>query len=98
MFFQLIKKLETNSGKIKSLSFFNGQVWCCSWDMCIRLYEKTFEFAGDLKFQHTDAVSGVVFVLDNKRNKWMAWSCSYDKTICIWNIPENRGRKSLPRQ
>lgn len=84
----LVKKIETHTGKIKYMNYHQGSVWCCTWNMSIVLYNAdTFERVMELK-DHTDAVSGVLFV-DNGNNNWSACSVSYDGSINIWKLPNN---------
>ncbi len=35
---ELVKRVETNSGKVKSLSTIDDLIFCCSWDTTIRVY------------------------------------------------------------
>jgi len=84
---ELIKKIETHTGKIKYMNFHQGAVWCCTWNMSIVIYNAdTFERLMELK-DHTDAVSGVLFV--DLTNNWNACSVSYDGSINIWKLPSS---------
>jgi hypothetical protein len=51
-----------------------------------------FELVDTLKDWHTDAISSIAFVYNKSKQKWYAWSSSFDKSVCVWlleNIPEN---------
>eukprot|EP01114_Cavostelium_apophysatum_P015111 TRINITY_DN4052_c0_g1_i3.p1 TRINITY_DN4052_c0_g1~~TRINITY_DN4052_c0_g1_i3.p1 ORF type:complete len:946 (+),score=210.27 TRINITY_DN4052_c0_g1_i3:187-3024(+) len=86
--YELVKKIEIHSGKVKSLNSFQGVVWCCTWNFSIVLLNsERFEKIAELK-EHTDAVSGVLFI--EAGNGWTAWSFSYDGFINVWKIPSTR--------
>jgi len=87
---ELVKRIETNSGKVKSLSTIDDLVFCCSWDTTIRVYLDTYELACELKNQHTDAVSHVLFYSSTQKKKLYAWSSSYDGSVCIWYMPDTK--------
>lgn len=69
-------------------------MWCCSWDMTIKVYNENFNVVWDLKETHLDAISGMVFVFNPAKNVWNAWSTSYDSTVCLWLLPEAKGGNS----
>lgn len=35
---ETVKRIDTRAGKIRYLGYFNKQVWCCTWDMTIKVY------------------------------------------------------------
>jgi len=43
-------------------------MWCCSWDMTIKVYNENFNVVWDLKETHLDAISGIVFVFNPSKN------------------------------
>lgn len=91
----MVKKIDTHAGKIQTLGYHNEQVWCCTWEMSIKLYSSvTQQLNFELKGQHTDAVSGVAFSFHPLKNRWYAWCCSYDSSLSVWILP-NQQNSSL---
>eukprot|EP01119_Soliformovum_irregulare_P014656 TRINITY_DN4018_c0_g1_i1.p1 TRINITY_DN4018_c0_g1~~TRINITY_DN4018_c0_g1_i1.p1 ORF type:complete len:984 (+),score=292.65 TRINITY_DN4018_c0_g1_i1:46-2997(+) len=86
------KRIETHSGKVKQLVFHNDQVWCGSWDMSIKIFEKTFELVHEIRDVHSDAISGFEPIFNKSRDRFLMWVASYDATVTILVLPS---RKSL---
>eukprot|EP01118_Nematostelium_gracile_P017537 TRINITY_DN7527_c0_g1_i2.p1 TRINITY_DN7527_c0_g1~~TRINITY_DN7527_c0_g1_i2.p1 ORF type:complete len:291 (-),score=41.72 TRINITY_DN7527_c0_g1_i2:89-961(-) len=86
--FQFLKRIETHSGKIKGISFWNNQVWACTWEMTIKIFDKnSLEMIREIKDLHSDAVNGVLFVSNKARSRHYAWTISYDSSSSVLLLP-----------
>jgi len=70
-------------------------VWSAGWNKIIMMWnQKTYEFVRQIQSHHIDALSSLLLIEDEEDNSSEMWSCSWDKTICIWSVT----RPQLPPQ
>jgi RhoGAP domain len=86
------RKLEAHDGNVKNVVAWEGDLWSCSWDMAIRVWDTTslrlkHEFIG----KHSDGVSGLVFLQDPAKEWWM-WSSSFDRCIMLYKAVPSSDR------
>ena len=79
-----IISFQAHSQKINALAMCHGNVWSCSDDSTIRVWNtRNFRLIEKLG-HHSGAVYGLCPLTDQ------VWSCSWDKTICVWDIDSLR--------
>ena len=75
-----IISFQAHSQKINALAMCRGNVWSCSDDSTIRVWNtRNFRLIEKL-CHHSGAVYGLCALSDQ------VWSCSWDKTMCVWDI------------
>lgn len=75
---------QAHSQKINGLAICKGNVWSCSDDSTICVWNtRNFRLIEKLT-HHSGAVYGLCSLSDQ------VWSCSWDKTICVWDIDSLR--------
>eukprot|EP01087_Luapelamoeba_hula_P020947 TRINITY_DN7230_c0_g1_i2.p1 TRINITY_DN7230_c0_g1~~TRINITY_DN7230_c0_g1_i2.p1 ORF type:complete len:1005 (-),score=128.15 TRINITY_DN7230_c0_g1_i2:404-3418(-) len=80
----LAGKIKTHTGFVYGLTFMGDTVWSCSWDKRIGVWDRGGNQLAMLRGYHNDAVSAVHAIYSPRRRAWLAFSASYDRTLCVW--------------
>lgn len=91
-------KGKQHTGLVYGLAWSGQHLWSASWDKSIAVWESDLELGARLCGYHTDAVSSLLLIPCRRRpgmHGWLLVSASYDKTLCLWALPE--GLCTLPQ-
>jgi len=94
--FDLLQQLKGHQGAIYGLISFGDYVWSCGWDTAIRVWDTlSFETVSELTDYHSDCISSVQPI--RKLSKTFAWTGSWDKSICVFQVNEKRSEEERKR-
>jgi len=101
---ELIRRLEGHEAAVFGVNHFGDFVWSCGWDTSIIMWDtKTLDLACRLQDFHSDSVSCIQAIWNERNQCWQGWTGSWDKSICIFamgamhNLP-NQNSLSHPQK
>mmetsp|Transcript_6798 Transcript_6798/g.17070 ORF Transcript_6798/g.17070 Transcript_6798/m.17070 type:complete len:719 (+) Transcript_6798:347-2503(+) len=85
--FAQIAKIEKKTNKVSHLlKMGSAHVLSNGWEAALHMWNvKSHEFVGTVKGSHDDSVSDMVGFFNTSRGKYQVWSCSPDRSLCVWS-------------